>query len=75
MNEEKKLTDEAVKDVAGGAYSDWAIEKTEEQSPKFAGFKNNNCDRCGKYGTSYCPYNSILVAFMRLRGEDCPDRG
>ena len=75
MSDEKKLPDEAVKDVAGGANSYQAIKQAEEQSPKFAAFKNNNCDRCGKYDTVYCPYNSILVAFMRLRGADCPDRG
>ena len=75
MNDEKRLPDETVEDVAGGTNSWLAIEQAEEQSPKFAAFKNNNCDRCGKYDTVYCPYNSILVAFMKLGGADCPSRG
>ena len=75
MSDEKKLPDEAVKDVSGGGNDEFALHVTEQASPKFAEFRQNNCKGCGKFNTVGCPYYDIRVAFVELRGADCPDRG
>ena len=60
MNEEKKLPDEAVEDVAGGA--------TERE---FIDFIRRNCGQC--LNRPNCPYGRPLSAFKQLGVALCPD--
>ncbi len=74
MNDEKRLPDETVKDVAGGT-----IHRA-PQKPYYM-FYNTNCKFCPlpfhreeQQGEPSCPYNDPVDAFMQLNGADCPSK-
>ena len=67
MNDEKKLNDEAVENVAGGEFE---YIPTQEQLKQLV-FDKFNCLACDKRN---CPYGgNNFLAFRELGGEPCPD--
>ena len=67
MNEEKKLNDEAVEDVAGG--KNW-----DQYVADFEAFKHLNCTDCGLAKRGYCKYpgedgQSIAFAYFGLKPD------
>ena len=68
MNEEKKLPDETVKDVAGGRTKQ---DIANEAATDHHDFINRNCLHCNN--RQNCPYyGNADIAFVQLGGAPCP---
>ena len=67
MTDKKKLPDETLKDVSGGAFM---FERRE-----FEKFEKNNCMHCNLKAELKCPYGGSTKALQEL-GEDgiCPKK-
>ena len=63
MSDEKKLPDEALKDVSGGL--------KQEEWERYSLFNARNCAICT--AGRRCFYQTTFEAFDKMGGVDCPD--